>query len=77
VARKQNKPIKPTRNNKLILAVLVHKLKRHTHRSTQQLREIVRILSPKRLCWLLRNRISNSPDRNGLQPQPQFGCPPL
>ncbi len=49
LARKQQKPIKPTRTEKLILAVLVHKLKRHTHRSTQQLREIVRILSPQ-LC---------------------------
>jgi transposase InsO family protein len=46
VARKQQKPIKPTRTEKLILAVLVHRLKRHTLRSTQQLREIVRIFQP-------------------------------
>ena len=43
VARKQNKPLKPTRTEKLILAVLVNKLKQNTHRSTQQLSEIVRI----------------------------------
>ncbi len=47
VARKQNKPLKPNRTEKLILAVLVHKLKQHTHRSTQQLREIVRIFKPE------------------------------
>jgi transposase InsO family protein len=43
VARKQNKPLKPNRTEKLILAVLVHRLKQHTHRSTQQLQKIVRI----------------------------------
>ena len=47
VARKQHKPIKPTRTEKLILAVLVHKLKQQTHRSTQQLQEIVRIFQPE------------------------------
>ena len=47
VARKQQKPIKPTRPEKMILAVLVHKLKRRTHQSTQQLQEIVRIFKPK------------------------------
>ena len=41
VARKQQKSIKPTRPEKLILAVLVHKLKRRTHQSTQQLQEIL------------------------------------
>ena len=47
VARKQQKPIKPTRPDKLIMAVLVHKLKQHTHQSTQHLREIVRIFQPE------------------------------
>jgi hypothetical protein len=47
VARKQRKPIKPSRVDKLILAVLVHKLKRHRRQSTQQLQEIVRIFKPE------------------------------
>ena len=47
VARKQQKPIKPSRANKLIFAVLVNRLKQRTHRSTQQLREIVRIFKPE------------------------------
>ncbi len=46
VARKQNQPLKPNRTEKLILAVLVDKLKQHTHRSTQQLGEIVWIFKP-------------------------------
>ena len=46
VARKQRKSIKPNRTEKLILAVLVHKLKRRTHQSTQQLQEILRIFLP-------------------------------
>ncbi len=47
VARKQQKPIKPTRTEKLILAVLVHKLKGHSQNTTRQLQEIVRIFKPE------------------------------
>ena len=47
VARKHNKPLKPNRTEKLISAVLVHKLKQQTHRSTQQLRDFVRIFKPE------------------------------
>jgi transposase InsO family protein len=47
VARKKRKLIKPSRTEILILAVLVQKLKQHTHRSTQQLSEFVRIFKPE------------------------------
>jgi hypothetical protein len=52
VVRIQREAIQPSRTKKLILAVLVHKLKRHTHRATQQLKEIVWIFQPAtRLKW--------------------------
>jgi hypothetical protein len=73
VDRKQNKPLKPTRTEKLILAVLVHKLKRHTHRSTQQLREIVRIFQPETvLKWhrdLVRRKWSYQRKHKGDRPR--------
>jgi len=47
VARKQQKLIRPTRTEKLILAVLVDHLKHQTLRSSQQLQEIIRIFKPR------------------------------
>ena len=73
LARKQPKPIKPTRTEKLILAVLVNKLKQHTHRSTQQLREIVRIFQPETvLKWhrqLVRRKWTYARKRRGGRPR--------
>jgi putative transposase len=45
--RKQNSPIKPNRVEKLTLAVLTAKLKRITHRSANQLRDVIRIFQPE------------------------------
>lgn len=45
--RKLNHPVKPNRIEKMTLAVLVAKLKRVTHRSTNQLRDVIRIFQPE------------------------------
>jgi hypothetical protein len=45
--RKHKKPIRPTRVEKLTLAVLTHRLKRMTNRTTNQLLGIIRIFQPE------------------------------
>ena len=50
--RKFNSPIKPNRVEKITLAVLTTRLKRITHRSANQLRDIIRIFQPEtNLRW--------------------------
>jgi hypothetical protein len=45
--RKHNSPIKPNRVEKITLAVLTARLKRTTHRSANQLRDVIRIFQPE------------------------------
>ena len=45
--RHHKKPIRPTRVEKLTLAVLTHRLKRVTNCTTNQLRGIIRIFQPE------------------------------
>lgn len=45
--RKHKKPIRPSRVEKLTLAVLTYKLKHVTNRTTNQLRGIIRIFQPE------------------------------
>ena len=45
--RKHNSPIKPNRVEKIALVVLAASLKRITHRSANQLRDVIRILQPE------------------------------
>ena len=45
--RKHNSPINPNRVEKITLAVLTARLKRTTHRSTNQLRDVIRIFQPE------------------------------
>ncbi len=45
--RKHKKPIRPTRVEKLTLAILTYKFKRVTNRTTNQLRGIIRIFQPE------------------------------
>jgi hypothetical protein len=45
--RKLKHPVKPTRSEKLILAVLVVKLKELSHKSTNKLRDLVLIFQPE------------------------------
>jgi transposase len=45
--RKHNSPIKPNRVEKITLAVLTARLKRITHRSANQLRNVIRIFQPE------------------------------
>ena len=47
--RKQKTPIKPNPAEKMTLAVLTHKLKQITNRSTNQLRNTLRIFQPATL----------------------------
>ena len=47
--RKHNSPIKPNRVEKITLAVLPARLKRITHRSADQLRDVIRIFQPETL----------------------------
>src|SRR5689334_5969439 len=47
--RKHNSPIQPNRVEKITLAVLTARLKRITHRSTNQLRDTIRIFQPETL----------------------------
>ena len=50
--RKLQTPLKPTRTEKLTLAVLVTNLKRGSRRSANQLRGLVRLFQPETvLCW--------------------------
>jgi len=45
--RKHNSPIKPNRVEKITLAVLTARLKRITHRSANQVGDIIRIFQPE------------------------------
>lgn len=45
--RKQAKPLKPNRTEKMILAVLTTQLKNVTQKSTRQLRTVIRIFQPE------------------------------
>jgi hypothetical protein len=45
--RKHNSPIQPNRVEKITLAVLTARLKRITHRSANQLRNVIRIFQPE------------------------------
>jgi putative transposase len=45
--RKLNHPIKPSKIEKLTLAVLTNKLKRTTHQTANQLRDVIRIFEPE------------------------------
>jgi len=45
--RKHNQPVKPNRIEKMTLAVLTVKLKQMTFRSTNQLRDVIRIFQPE------------------------------
>jgi putative transposase len=45
--RKLNHPIRPSRVEKMILAVLITKIMRTSHQSTNQLRDIIRIFQPE------------------------------
>ena len=45
--RKQDKPIKPNRAEKMMLAVVTTKLKRSTQRPANRLRDIIRIFQPE------------------------------
>jgi len=45
--RKLNHPIKPNRVEKMTLAILIAKLKRIPHRSTNQLQNVIRIFQPE------------------------------
>ena len=47
VACNKQAPIKPSRTEKLIPAVMVNNLKQHSYRSALQLREILRIFQPE------------------------------
>lgn len=45
--RKLNRPFKPNRVEKMTLAVLTAKLKRISHQSTNQLRDVIHIFQPE------------------------------
>lgn len=45
--RKHNSPIRPSRTEKIALAVLTVKLKKITHQTTKQLQSIIRIFQPE------------------------------
>ena len=45
--RKHKKPLRPTRVEKLTLAILTYKFKHVTNRTTNQLRGIIRIFQPE------------------------------
>ena len=45
--RKLNHPIKPSKIEKLTLAILTNKLKRATHQTANQLRDVIRIFELK------------------------------
>jgi putative transposase len=47
VERKLQTPLKPTRTEKLALAVLVTKLKQGTQRPANQLRDLIRLFQPE------------------------------
>ena len=55
--RKHNSPIKPNRVEKITLAVLTARLKRITHRSSNQLRDIICIFQPETILRWHRERV--------------------
>ena len=70
--RKQQTPLKPTRVEKLTLAVLVAKLKQGTQRPTNQLRDLIRLFQPETvLRWhrqLVRRKWSYAQKNKGGRP---------
>ncbi len=72
VERKQQTPLKPTRAEKLTLAVLVAKLKQGTQRPAKQLRDLVRLFQPETvLRWhrqLVRRKWSYAHKNKGGRP---------
>ena len=71
--RKQEKPVKPNRTEKMMLAVLTAKLKAVTRWSTGQLRSILRIVQPETvLGWhrdLVRRKWSYTHRNKGGRPK--------
>jgi len=71
--RKQEKPVKPNRTEKMMLAILTAKLKAVTRWSTGQLRSILRIVQPETvLGWhrdLVRRKWSNAHRNKGGRPK--------
>ena len=55
--RKHNSPIKPNRVEKITVAVLAARLKRISHRSANQLRDIIRIFQPETILRWHRERV--------------------
>ena len=70
--RKLPTPLKPPRVEKLTLAVLVAKMKQGTHRSINQLRDLIRIFQPETvLRWqreLVRRKWTYTPKNKGGRP---------
>ena len=70
--RKHNSPIKPNRVEKITLAVLTSRLKRITHRSANQLRNVIRIFQPETILrWhreLVRRKWTYPHKNKGGQP---------
>jgi len=62
--RKHNSPIKPDRVEKITLAVLTARLKRTTHRSTNQLRDVIRIFQPEIILRWYRELVRRKKDQN-------------
>ena len=57
-------PIKPNRVEKITLAVLTARLKRTTHRSTNQLRDVIRIFQPEIILRWYRELVRRKEDQN-------------
>ena len=73
IERKQKTPIKPNQVEKMTLAVLTNKLKEVTNRSTNQLRDTLRIFQPATvLKWhreLVRRKWTTDHKNNGGRPK--------
>ena len=72
--RKLDKPVKPTRIEKLILAVLTVRLKQISHKTTSQLGEIIRIFRPETVIGWHRELVRR---KWTYQHRSQGGRPPL
>ena len=69
MTRLQSKPVKPNRAEKMTLAVLTKKLKQSSRRSTHQLRDVIRMVSPETvLRWhreLVRRKWAQRQNKGG------------